>query len=235
VSRGVPRRAAVVAVLIASLAVTAFITWRLSGVGRAGGSETGVGDAGDTASTHSTRPPILFSLPDFSLTERSGRTVTPADLRGKVCIYDFIFTRCPGACPAMTSRLAELQIQLSKEPSWGDIRFVSLSVDPDHDTPAVLREYARLAHADDTHWLMLTGPRQAIWSLMKDGFKLPVAPNTADAVTPILHSQKFVLVDRTGRVRGYYDALEQRAPEGGTLPDERAKLLDDLQRVLAER
>jgi len=222
VSGGAGQRAAVVAVAVASFALTGLIAWRVLGVGRPGGDRAGVG-AGQA-----TQPPIMGTLPAFSLTERSGQTVTPADLRGKVCVFDFIFTRCPGACPAMTSRLAELQMTLRDRPEWDGIRFVSVSVDPDHDTPAVLREYARLAHADDAHWLMLSGPRPAVWSLIKDGFKLPVADNTADAATPILHSQKFVLVGPSGRVRGYYDALGEHGQA------ERDKMLRDLDRVLKE-
>lgn len=218
------QRVLVVLLAVASVGVTALITLN---VFRNSGSRPHGGHAGP-------QPPVLAELPDFTLTERSGDAVGLADLRGQVSVVGFIFTKCAGACPALTSRMAELQIKLSDRPDWDDIRLVSISVDPENDTPEVLREYARLAHADDERWLMLTGQRDKVWSLVTQGFKLGVADNPDNEDVPILHSQKLVLVDRAGRIRGYYDALERKTPDGTVTPDERDALLADLERVLNE-
>jgi len=177
-----------------------------------------------TSPTHD--PPVLLHLPPFTLTDQSGQPFGQEQLQGNVWIADFVFTRCAGPCPMMTSRMAQLQAQLNEHPDRQNIRLVSISVDPEHDTPATLQEYARLARADDRLWRFLTGPREDIWQLIRSGFKLPVDDAPDNTQMPIVHSQKFVLVDAQGRVRGFYDALEAAGSQ---------KLLRDLQRVLDER
>ena len=175
-------------------------------------------------STH--EPPVLLTLPQFTLTDQSGQPFGQKQLNGKVWIADFIFTRCSGPCPMMTSQMAQLQDRLKEHPDRQNIRLVSISVDPEHDTPATLQEYARLARADDQLWRFLTGPREDVWQLIKSGFKLPVGDAPDNAQMPIFHSQKFVLVDAQSRVRGFYDGPEATDPQ---------KLLGNLQRVLDER
>lgn len=173
-------------------------------------------------------PPVLANLPDFTLTERRGTQISLVDLRGKVCVVNFIFTRCLGPCPALTLRMADLQNKLKQRPDWDQIRLLSVTVDPETDTPEVLCRYAgpSFADADPDHWLFLTGSRPAIWNLIEGGFKLPVGENAQDARMPIFHSTKFVLVDQRGHIRGYYDALEE---EGD------ADLMRDLDKLLAEQ
>jgi protein SCO1 len=166
----------------------------------------------------------LKTLPDFTLTERSGQPLGLADLRGKAWIADFIFTRCGGTCPRMTAEMAKLQKSLANDPRWSGIRLVSFSVDPGHDTPEVLRDYADSYGADATHWLFLTGQRETLWKLGNEGFMLGVGEDTNPAM-PIFHSSKFALVDRQGRIRGFYDGLDEEAREN---------LMRDLQKVLAE-
>lgn len=175
-------------------------------------------------------PPVLGAAPDFTLIERSERTVTDDDLRGRVWIANFIYSTCPGPCPMMTSQMARLQGELQQHPRWDDIRLVSFSVDPEKDTPERLREYARLAHADPQRWLFLTGTREQLWSLANQGFKLYVGEaegggDGRSASGPVVHAQKFVLVDAAGRIRGYYDGLED---------EERTRLRRDLELVLNE-
>ena len=169
-------------------------------------------------------PQVLFTLPQFTLTERSGKPAGTEQLRGKVWIADFVFTSCAGPCPMMSSQMQGLQEKLAKTPGWSDIRLVSFSVDPDRDTPEVLREYAAQFHADAEHWLFLTGPREKMWPLVTDGFKLHVGSDKE--TQQLTHSEKFVLVDRASRVRGLYDGLETA---------ERTRLLRDLDRVLKEK
>jgi len=147
--------------------------------------------------------PVLGTVPPFALTERSGRTVRSDDLRGRVWIADFVFTRCPDFCPLITSRMGELQLSLRP---GDDLRFVSFTVDPVHDTPEVLRDYATHAGATDA-WLFLTGQRDAVAGLVHDGFKLAFADDGPPA-QPITHSDRFVLVDRSLQIRGYYLATD---------------------------
>jgi protein SCO1 len=169
--------------------------------------------------------PLMYKLPDFSLTERSGRPVTLESLAGKVWINAFIFTYCPGPCPLITMSMEHLQEAL---PEADDLRLVTISVDPWRDTPERLSEYADRHGADPDRWLFLTGEAEAIYSLSVDGFKLAAGkPDDADIDPghPIVHSTRLTLVDRQGRIRGYYDALDEAAVE---------RLKADALRVLEE-
>ena len=144
--------------------------------------------------------PVLGLVPPFSLTERTGTPLTADDLTGHVWVADFVFTRCPDFCPALTARMAGLQKALP--PGRDPIRLVSFSVDPAHDVPEVLREYAARAGARDD-WLFVTGPRDALRALLRDGFRVAWADD-GPPESPITHSDRFVLVDRRLRIRGYY-------------------------------
>lgn len=153
-------------------------------------------------------PPVLGEVPDFALINRDGQPVRRADLAGAPWIADFIFTRCGASCPMMSLRMARLERELPRDLG---VRFVSISVDPEHDTPQVLQEYAESFGAPG-RWLFLTGDRRAIYSLSKDGFKLAVDDTTpVNEDEPILHSTRFVLVDGEGRIRGYYEAFDEEA------------------------
>jgi cytochrome oxidase Cu insertion factor (SCO1/SenC/PrrC family) len=166
--------------------------------------------------------PVLFELPPFALTERSGRPLTSQDLRGSVWIAVFVFTRCAGACPRMTGRMAALRQQVPEA-----VRFVTFTVDPEHDTPAVLTRYAQPLDAG-ARWLFATGAKADLHRLATEGFKLAAMDNPAGSTGdgPFLHSSKFALVDRQGRVRGYYDSED----EGGL-----TALRADARRLLEER
>jgi protein SCO1/2 len=149
--------------------------------------------------------PVLGEIPPFSLTERSGATVTAHDLAGRVWIADFVFTRCPDVCPALSTHMSALQAPLAS----GDdaVRLVSLSVDPSHDDPAVLTTYAARYRAGP-NWLFLTGSRDAVAALLRDGFRVAFADD-GPPTSPITHSDRFVLVDRALRIRGYYHGSDQ--------------------------
>ena len=124
---------------------------------------------------------VFGALPDFSLTERSGRNVTLADLREKVWIANFIYTHCTDTCPLQSARMAKLQDDFAGE---RDLRLVSITVDPARDTPRVLVGYAARYGADPQRWLFLTGEKQAIYALAQQGFHLsveaPEAPRMPD-------------------------------------------------------
>ena len=149
--------------------------------------------------------PVLFTLPPFALTERSGRPLTSEDLRGSVWIADFVFTRCAGVCPQMTGRLSALRGQVPEA-----VRFVSFTVDPEYDTPAVLARYAEPLDAGQ-RWLFATGAKADLHRLATEGFKLAAMEMPAGAPDegPFLHSSKFALVDGRVRVRGYYDSEDE--------------------------
>lgn len=148
--------------------------------------------------------PDLGVVPDFSLTERSEHPVTATDLTGSVWVVNFFFTSCPDVCPTLSRQMARLQRELPAERT--DVRFLSIAVDPERDTPARLRTYADELSATP-QWWFVTGPRAVIGTLLRDGFKLAWAdggPTTA----PITHSDRFVLLDRERHIRGYYHGLE---------------------------
>jgi protein SCO1/2 len=157
-------------------------------------------------------PPIMDPAPAFTLTNRDGRTVRREDLAGKPWIADFIFTRCPASCPLMTARMAKLDRELSGD---HEVKLVSFSVDPDHDTPAVLEAYAR-SYKAPPRWLFLTGGKEEIYRLSRQGFKLgidipPPSGPGGPPVEPILHSTRFVLIDGHGQIRGYYDGFDDES------------------------
>lgn len=152
------------------------------------------------ASRRSAPLPELGRVPVFSLTTESGLSVSDAMFRGKVSVVDFIFTSCAGICPMMSGRMAWLQEELRDRP---EIRFVSFSVDPATDTPEVLKEYGKRYGAIPGTWTFLTGDREQIYSITKNGFHLGLE---AEGENAIIHSPKFVLVDTAGSIRGYYDS-----------------------------
>ena len=165
--------------------------------------------------------PKHWTLPDFALTERTGQTVRLADLAGKVWVADFFYTTCPGPCPMLSSRLSDVQRALGDEPG---VRLVSISVDPVKDTPEMLKVYAGRFKAGE-HWFFLTGEKSAIYSLARDGFKLPIA----DAPTEggmIIHSTRLILVDKTGTVRGFYETGAETGVQD---------LVRDIHRLLEEK
>lgn len=167
--------------------------------------------------------PVKFDVPDFSLTERSGATVTRESLKGKVWISDFMYTRCPGPCPVMTARMAQLAKDMGRNE---DLRFVSFSVDPEYDTPEVLTAYAKKHEADPQGWLFLTGPVDTIRQLSVKGFRLALSTTSQPGADgPIIHSTRFSLIDRSGKIRGYYDAFDPKALD--RLKGDARKLLEE--------
>ena len=161
------------------------------------------------------------TVPGFQLTNQNGQPFGSAQLSGKIWIADFIYTTCPGPCPMISSRMSELQKPLQKT----DVHLVSFSVDPDKDTPEVLRGYADKLQAEPGRWDFLTGAKPAIYKLSHDGFKLAVSDGSDAQGIPV-HSTRIVLVDRHGQIRGYYDATE---------PEAITKLLADTNHLLREQ
>lgn len=170
-------------------------------------------------------PPVLGEVPAFRLTERSGAEITRESLLGKIWIADFVFTRCTGICPLLSGRMRELQASVAERQG---VELVSFSVDPEYDTTEVLDAYARKHGADPARWLFLTGDWEATRALIGEGFRLSVskaAPGEAPAGELITHSDRMVLVDRRGRIRGYYHGTDDEGIE---------LLLADLDRISKE-
>lgn len=120
----------------------------------------------------SARLPVYATVPDFLLLERSGRPIQLADLHGQIWIASFVFTRCTEACPLLTTAMAQLQADFT---GADRVRLVSITLDPEHDTVAVLAHYAARFGADPERWLFLTGEKESIYRLARDGFRLSVS------------------------------------------------------------
>jgi protein SCO1/2 len=162
-------------------------------------------------------------VPDFTLVEQSGEPTGLADMRGRIWIADFIYTTCTDTCPMQSAAMAKLQEKFANQP---DLRLVSFSVDPERDTPEVLTRYAARFNADTDRWLFLTGDREVITRLVQEGFRLSAAALTdaSSRESVILHSPRFVLIDRSSDIRGYYDSRDQDALE--RLKKDTASLLE---------
>jgi protein SCO1/2/putative membrane protein len=140
----------------------------------------------------------------FRLTERSGRPVTQEDLSGKTWIASFVFTRCTGPCPQITATVARLQSELADQK---DLRFVTFTVDPEHDDPHELSRYAEHFGADPERWLFLTGKEKEIYALLREGFHVHAEQNKGSerkAGAEVMHDTHLVLVDGKGHIRGYF-------------------------------
>jgi cytochrome oxidase Cu insertion factor (SCO1/SenC/PrrC family) len=175
------------------------------------------GDSRLPAPAEPPRPDLDYPVGEFSLTERSGKTVTDKDLRGKVWVGSFIFTRCTGPCPAVSNTMARLQADLKDELKAGGLKLVTFTVDPERDDPDELKKYAENRQADPNNWLFLTGDREKIHKLMREQFKQAVERKVGPDVQPgdeFGHSTRLILVDRNGVIRATYDGLPNDRPGG---------------------
>jgi len=159
---------------------------------------------------------VYYDVPEFQLISQDGKAFDSKALQGKIWVADFMYTTCPGPCPRMTSQMKEVRNAVEKIP---DVRLVSFSVDPEHDTPAVLAAYAQQRGAAFDNWYFLTGPPAALQTLDRDVFKL----GNIDA--SLEHSTRFTLVDRQSRIRAYYDTSESQS-----IP----KLIEDIRALARE-
>ncbi|QDU35000.1 hypothetical protein KS4_30770 [Poriferisphaera corsica] len=173
--------------------------------------------------------PLLLDAPNWELTDAFNQTVSQDDYRGKVVIYDFIFTECALVCPIMSMRMAEVQDTLKKAGVQDQVRFVSMSVDGKNDTPEVLNRYGYDDEvgvgADPAMWHFVTGDQQKVWEIVEKQFLLPLENQPEVTGMPIAHSAKFVLVDKQGRIYNYYDLDHS---------EERSALLADIERLMRE-
>jgi protein SCO1/2 len=143
--------------------------------------------------------PVYSAAPAFTLTDQDAKPATEKQFLGHPWVADFFFTTCASLCPIMSSHMEQLQRTLP-----ADVRLVSFSVDPLHDTPAAMKAYAAQYHAEPGRWYFLTSDPKTLQSVIS-AMKIGVLPAQGDQ--PIQHDEHFVLVDAQGNVRGYYDSL----------------------------
>ena len=143
--------------------------------------------------------PVLGRVQDFTLKDSSGRAFRSKELHGKVWIASFFFTTCSGICPSFSKNMASLSRTFERV---NDISLVSITVNPEQDSPEALALYAR-KFKGKANWHFLTGPREAITQLAVESFKV------GDIKEPVFHSALLPLVDSNGLIRGYYDGTKQ--------------------------
>lgn len=143
--------------------------------------------------------PVVMEVPNFTMTDQDGKSVTRESLKGHPFVLDFIFTSCTEFCIDMTKQMAKVRTALG--PSC-EVKCVSMSVDPRTDTPLRLKTFATNNGAVDPRWIFLTGERRTVGTVMQ---ALYLAPSGDPAkLNPAQHSSRLVLVDGQGRVRGFY-------------------------------
>jgi protein SCO1 len=157
------------------------------------------------------RPTPVFQsweVPDFKLSECRGRTVGKSDLLGRPWVASFLFTRCRESCPRVRAQLRLLKDRIGKTGA----RLVTITVDPEHDTPAVLKRHAAELNAEPDRWMFLTGKQKEIYDLIEHGFQMSVMQNTGTNRRPgdeVSHSQYVLLIDAKGFVVGRYDGTSE--------------------------
>ena len=150
--------------------------------------------------------PVLGQIAPFTLTNQNNTAVSLSDLKGHVWVADIIFTRCQGPCPRMTKQMRELQDSI---PPTSQAKLISLTTDPEYDTPQILKRYAERFGADSNRWMFLTGSKREIASLAADSLKLTALEKPPEErQTPedlFIHSTIFAIVDKEARLRGVFE------------------------------
>jgi protein SCO1 len=160
--------------------------------------------------------PVFGQIPQFDLTAQTGQPFDSHMLDGHIWVANFVFTTCPGPCPMMSHHMHGIQEATAATPT---VKLVSFTVDPAHDTPAVLADYARHFKADPARWTFLTGEMSVLNDLGLNAFKLNKVDGNRD------HSTRFVLIDSRRQIRGFYLSSEEEFPKN---------LLRDLRRLQTE-
>jgi cytochrome oxidase Cu insertion factor (SCO1/SenC/PrrC family) len=165
-----------------------------------------------------------WKAPDYSFQERSGRMFSSTELKGKVYVVDFIFGHCAGSCPLLSRRFQVIEQEWKDYP---DLKLVTMTVDPEHDTAAFLKGYAADYHADANQWFFLTGQKVELYKVIRDGYKAAAleAPEQGPGFD-FIHSTHLILVDGRGMVRGVYD---------GEQDDEVQKLHKDIKFLMSSK
>lgn len=149
---------------------------------------------------------IFHSIPYWSFLNQNREVISSDQFSEKVCLVDFFFTSCPSICPKLTLKMKEIQNQLNRE-CLNNVELLSFTVDPNRDSVKTLKDYSRNYNINDENWNLLTGDQSTIYELGVKGF---LVPNQEDALAPggFLHSEKLILIDKKGHIRGYYDGTD---------------------------
>jgi protein SCO1/2 len=165
---------------------------------------------------------IPHQIPPFSFTDQDGNPFTEQDVAGKIYVADFIFTSCPSICPVMTGNMLKVQQAFKNDER---VMIVSHTIDPEYDSPEVLKKYAAEKGADTRQWKFLTGDRETIYSLCENEY-MAFAKKDSGAPGGYVHSGFFVLIDKNRHIRGAYDGTEEGKTEA---------LIKDIQILLNEK
>lgn len=173
----------------------------------------------------------IGSAPSFELTNQDGKKITDRDYLGKIYVLEFFFSTCPTICPKMNQNMLKIQDQFKNNTDFG---IVSITINPENDTPEVLKEHARLLGVKHPNWNFLTGDQKYVYELANKGFNLYAAENS-QVNGGFEHSGMFALIDKKGNIRCrkdqfgnpilYYDGIEPEGIEAIT---------EDIQKLLKE-
>lgn len=144
-------------------------------------------------------------IPEFAFTNQEGKTIGRKEMEGKITIVDFFFTSCPSICPVMSKEMERVNDMFRNNP---EVQILSISIDPEYDTPEILQEYADEHHATPGKWHFLSGSKLETYELARCGFILPTVDGLGNP-DDFIHSDKFTLVDDQGRIRGYYSGTNR--------------------------
>ncbi|PQB05136.1 SCO family protein [Aureitalea marina] len=172
---------------------------------------------------------VIGQVPEFEFTNQDGKTITNSDYSGKVYVAEFFFTTCPSICPIMNRNMVKIQNEFYGNPGLG---IASFSINPEYDTPEILKEYATSYQISNPHWHLLTGQQEDIFKLANEGFNLYVgqAPEVEGGFE---HSGFFALIDQEGQIRSRYDENGNPLIYYDGLEDEGIQMLmEDIKKLL---
>jgi protein SCO1/2 len=147
---------------------------------------------------------LFHSIPNFRLINQDGKPVDQSITEGKVYVADYFFTTCKSICPVMSNQLERVAFSFAGNPKF---MILSHTVDPETDTPSLLKEYAALHHAKANSWVFLTGDKKALYELARTGYLLDAQEGNGGP-EDFIHTQNFALIDKQRRIRGFYDGTD---------------------------
>ncbi|MCS6917039.1 MAG: SCO family protein [Chitinophagales bacterium] len=175
----------------------------------------------DRAPSEADQVPVLWPVPDFRIAYSESDTLSASDLRGKVVVADFIFTHCGSICPQLSMTMRQIQESFRKDDR---VVLISFTIDPERDSFPVLRDYAMRYGALPGKWFFLRADTSVIWPLAAEGFRVPVVYTPEGGLGfEFTHTNRLVLIDAEGRIRGFYNGLEKESVD---------QLYNDLGRLL---
>ena len=181
----------------------------------------------DALPSQSKQVQIYWDAPRFKYQTQNGDSLSSDSLKGRVYVADFIFTSCGSVCPNLSKLLSEVQLNFKDDDR---LKLVSFSVDPDRDSIPALKEYAIRYGAMDGKWFFLRGEKHAMWNMAEEGFKLPVVYTPEGGTgNEFTHTERIVLVDASGKIRGFYNGLDRTAVD--SLYNNIARLLVGMKRI----